>query len=145
MACHSSANRKYSLGGGHTLNVLRAGFKTHKHNSFTCGGRCLSLLSRKVNLSGSGSRRGWKSLSYWFGSFKSLRVEHRVKKLVKLFRLYLKYGLLFCYKALVNHVNGYFKGGGGCSFSVSCLKEEKLAVFYCKLHVLHVFIMSFKL
>ena len=145
MACHSSADRKYSFRNGHTLDILGRRLKSYKNDSLSCLGGRFGVLCREVYFSCSCSGRSGKSLSERFRSLKGALVKGGVKKLVKLFGLDSHKSLVRCKKSLVNHINGDLKGGIGRSLSVSCLKEVEFSFFDGELHILHIFIMLFEL
>ncbi len=141
---HTASCCHDTLSSVHAFNVLRRCFLSYKNNLFAFFSGCNSLISCEVYLTCASARRCGKSLCQRCSLLKSVSLECRVQKSVKLFRVYLQKSLLLGDFALVYKVNGDLKSSSCCSLTVSCLEHIELAILNGVLHILHIFVVILK-
>ena len=139
---HAAAGGNNALGSMHAANVFRTCFITDKDNFFAFGSPSFGIFGIKDGTADGSAGAGRQTGSDNF--LRSLRIQHRVQQLVKLFGTDAHNGFFFVQQAFFNHFNGHADGGGGSAFAVTALQHPEFAVFNGEFHILHVFVVIFK-
>ena len=144
-ACNDSRMRGHTAALGqdtcrveHTLQILGRGFDTHQNRLLSLFGEFLGILGEEYDRSGSGTRRGRKSLDQNLGILDGALVEYRVQQLVELGRFATQYGGLLVDQPLGQHVHCDLDHRGTGTLAVAALQHPQLAVLDRKLDILHV-------
>ncbi len=143
---HTAANGEDTLGYVHTLDIFRRSFETNKNDlPVFLGGVLNSLIGRENYTAAGSTRRSGKSRAGDNGVLESGGVELRMEQGIKLLRVDHKYGLFLVDHTLVNEVAGDLESGGSGTLAVTGLEHIELTAFDGELHILHIFIVIFKL
>ena len=141
MRGHAATYGKYTLCSLHTLDILRAGLKTNENDLLASGSPILRILRSKYDLTAGSAGSGTKCLAHDTCACNSIRIKLGMKQCIKVTGIDHRYGFFLGPHAFVYKIACDLQSGLSGPLAVTCLEHEQLAVFYGKLHILHVTIM----
>ena len=145
MRSTSTSCSQNTLRSNHSGNVIWRSFFANQKNFLSCFVPFFCFCSCKYNLTTSSTRRCVKTRCNFYCICKSCFVESRVQKLVDVLWFNTVDSHFFCNKFFSYHVYSHLNGSSTCTFTVAALEHIKFTLLDSKFHILHVFIMFFKI
>src|SRR5579871_3386285 len=146
VARHATARSKNASRNFHAMNVFWCGFSPNQNDGVL--GRAVPRLldgfvGSENNLTHSGAGRCGKSSREYF-YFRSLFIEPRNQKVIKLVWFDTEDRLFFGDKSFVYHLNRYAHGSASSALAIAGLQHVELAFLNGELEILHVAVVLFE-
>ena len=142
---HTASCCENAFSGLHTLDILGRGLETNEHGLLAVFSSGYAVLGGEVYLTASGAGRRCETLREYFCVLKRGSYERRVEQRIELLGIDLHYSLFLGYHTFGNQINRDLYSGRGRSLTVTRLEHIEFTVFDGILHILHIFIVLFKL
>ena len=136
--CHTTTSGENTVGGTHTLNVLRVGLLTDKNNFLALLVPSNSIFSSEDNFTNGSARTCRQTFNDWFNSFLFRWVQNWVKQLVELRWVNAQNSGLLINQTFVKHIHCHIQSGGTCTFADAALQHKQLAFLNGELDVEHI-------